>query len=183
MLHNASEKHSELKITTWTVSLFSSSVHEFAGTYPIDFGRVVRLFDCKTNRSRFLRYAGKKNNEKALITHFIDRTMHNNKNSNKNKQKTKKMETNLPISLGSSSSLFSSRSSTLSFFSSPSPRGSLYHWSENKITVTDKYCIQSANDMTSTNDTVYSFQILINKLCVTKLSTFSPTDLITAILF
>ena len=42
---------------------FSFSVHEFAGTYPIDFGRVVRLFDCKTNRSRFLRYAEKKKNE------------------------------------------------------------------------------------------------------------------------
>ena len=107
---------------------------------------------------------------------LIDRTMHNNKTATK----TNKMETNLPISLGSSSSLFSSRSSTLSFFSSPSPRGSLYHWSENKITLTDKYCIQSAIDLSSTNDRVYSFQILINKQCYT---TFSPTDLITAILF
>ena len=164
MLHNASEKHGELKITTWPVSLFHSVFMNLQGLTLLILEEWWGYLTAKLivlDSSDMLRRKKMKCIDYNLHCKLIDRTMHNNKNSNKNKQKTNKMETNLPISLGSSSSLFSSRSSTLSFFSSPTPRGSLYHWSENKITLTDKYCIQSAIHLSSTNDTVYSFQILI----------------------
>ena len=166
MLHNASEKHGELKITTWTVSLSHSVFMNLQGLTLLILEEWWGYLTAKLivlDSSDMLRRKKMKCIDYTLNCKLIDRTMISTttKTATKKKQKTNKMETNLPISLGSSSSLFSSRSSTLSFFSSPTPRGSLYHWSENKITLTDKYCIQSAIHLSSTNDTVYSFQILI----------------------
>ena len=47
--------------------VFTVSIYRNNCIYPIDFGRVVRLFDCNTSRSRLLKKAGKEKKNTQFI--------------------------------------------------------------------------------------------------------------------